>query len=70
MNIRLACASESFYLLRRIEDVKVRTIIFVLPQVKLKPLVLLAQANVVDVTRQTHCPVVILTADAGAQQVS
>jgi hypothetical protein len=38
MNIRFTCASEGFCLLRRIEDVKVRTIIFLFPQVKLKPL--------------------------------
>lgn len=64
MNIRLTCASEGFYLLR-IEDVKVRIIILFLPQVKLKPSVPLAHAYVVDMTRKAHCPVTILTADAG-----
>lgn len=70
MNIRLTCASEGSYLFRRIENVEVRTIIFFLPQVKLKPPVLLAHANVVGMTRKAHCPVTILTADAGAQQFS
>lgn len=70
MNIRLTCASEGFCLLRKIGDVKIRTIIFFLPQVKLKPPVLLAHANVVSMTRKAYCPVTILTADAGAQQVS
>jgi len=70
MNIRFTCASEGVYLLRRIEDVKVRTIIFLFPQVKLKPPVLLAHANAVGMIRKAHCPVTILTADAGVQQVS
>jgi len=70
MNIRRTCASEGFYLSRRIEGVKVRTIIFFLPQVRLKPPVLLAHAYVVGMTRKAHFPVTILNADAGAQQVS
>jgi hypothetical protein len=64
MNIKLTRAPEAFYLLGPSDDAKVRIKILYatlfVTQVKLKPPLLLAHANVLGYKRKAHYPVIIL----------
>jgi hypothetical protein len=79
MNIKLNRTPEAFYLFAPTDDTTVRIKILdadlFITQVKLKPPLLLAQANVLAMKRKAHYPVThtqikTFTASSGTQQIS